>query len=214
MLRNVSSPFGHGTRRNWVAYFLLLLPLWFLLVLVHELGHLACGMLASLKPLLLIVGPLKLTFLGDRAQVRRNRSLNLGGGLAAALPPADSRIRRGMLLMVLGGPLASMLAGLLALALLQVTSGLAAALAFLAGMLAFGVAVLTLIPMRAGGFSTDGARLLMLLRGGTQAERWCASALMVGAATDGVLSRLDPAVVSRATSLRDGMGASTRSAAR
>jgi hypothetical protein len=189
---------------EWAAALVLVLPVWFLLVLIHELGHLAGGALAGFKPALLIVGPLKLSFLGGRAQLGLNRSLNLGGGLASALPPSDRGLRRGMLLMVLGGPLASLLAGLLALALLQVTAGLAAAMAFLASIVSLAVFTLTLLPMRAGGFSTDGARVLMLLRGGPQAERWCASALMASAALAGALGTLDRAIVAGASALRDG----------
>jgi hypothetical protein len=61
-----------------------------------------------------------------------------------------------------------------------------------------------MVPMQAGGFYSDGARVVMLLRGGPRAERLGAAALMVGAAMAGQLASLDPTIVARATALSDG----------
>lgn len=194
------------SRGQLFALLALLLPAWLLVVLLHELGHLAGGRLAGLRPLLLIVGPLKLTWVGGRTRLALNRSINLAGGVASAVPDDDRDLVRRQLLMVAGGPVASLVCGLLLLLATTAATGLGAAALAMAGALSLVIALATLIPSRAGGFTSDGGRLLMLLRGGPQAERMGASAVMVGAAMAGRLPELDPSIVGRATALRDGSG--------
>jgi acyl-CoA thioesterase FadM len=188
---------------GWFAFVLMALGFWFLVVLIHEAGHLAGGMLAGFKPALLIVGPLRLSWVDGRPQASLNRSLALAGGLASAAPDDDRDLPRRMLLMVIGGPLGSLMVGLLALAALPFAGGLAWLVLFTGAALGFAVTAVTLIPLHAGGFSSDGARIGMLLRGGPLAERWCAMALLVGASMAGRLAETNPAIVARATALRD-----------
>ncbi len=187
-----------------IALLLLLLPIWFLVVLAHEAGHLAGGVLAGFKPFQLVVGPLKLLWVEGRVRAELNRSLLLAGGVAVSLPPDGQNLRRRMLLMVAGGPAGSLLLALLALVAMAFANGLPAAALLMATGLGLIITVVTLVPMRAGGFYSDGARILMLLRGGPQAERWSAMALLVNATMAGRLRELDPAIVARATALRDG----------
>lgn len=192
------------TRGGWAALALLFPAIWLLVVLAHELGHLAGGALAGFRPIMLVAGPLRLLWVEGRPRVELNRSLALAGGVAAAAPDDDRNLIRRMLLMVLGGPLGSLLVGLLAAAALPFTSGLAQALLLIALVLGLMITLVTLLPLRTGGFLTDGARVRMLLRGGPAAERWCASALLVSSAMSGRIRAVDPILVARATALRDG----------
>lgn len=186
-----------------IGLIVLIAPIWLLVVLAHEAGHLAGGMLAGLRPALLIVGPLKLTWVAGRPRPGLNRSLALAGGVASAIPDTAHQLRRRMLAMVLGGPAGSLLLGLGALAAVPLASGLPAAALLMAGILALTITLVTLIPMRADGFSSDGARVRMLLRGGPDAERWCAGALIIGAAMAGQLASLDPQIVARVSERLD-----------
>lgn len=189
---------------EWLAIALLAAPAWLLVVLAHEAGHLLGGAAAGFRPQLLVAGPLKLSWAGGRARVGLNRSLGYAGGLAAATPRDSRNLRRGMLLMVLGGPLGSLAVGAAALAGAQLAGGLANALLLLLAAIGLMITLVTLAPLEAGGFSSDGARVLMLLRGGPEAERWCAMAVLAGAATAGRLAEAEPDLVARATALRDG----------
>ena len=187
-----------------IALLLLLLPIWFLVVLAHEAGHLAGGVLAGFKPFQLVVGPLKLLWVEGRVRAELNRSLLLAGGVAVSLPPDGHNLIRRMLLMVVGGPTGSLLVALLALAAMAFADGLPAAALLVATSLGLIITLVTLVPMRSGGFYSDGARILMLLRGGPQAERWSAVALLLNASLAGRLRELDASLVARATALRDG----------
>lgn len=183
---------------------LLILPMWFLAVLAHELGHLTGGALAGSRPLLLMVGPMKVTWVAGRPQLGLNRSLNLAGGVAAAAPDDDRDLVRRQLLMVAGGPLTSLLLGALLFLAMTATTGLTNFVLLLAALLSLAIGVITLLPMQASGFYSDGARILLLLRGGPQAERLGAAALIVGAMMAGRIAQVDPSIVARATALGDG----------
>lgn len=167
---------------DWAIVALLFLPILFLVILAHELGHLLGGRLVGFRFLLLIVGPLLIQRMGSPLRVRLNRNLGLAGGLAASAPDDDHDLPRRMLVMVAGGPLTSLILGALALLSLPLLSGLAVMLLLLGGAISVAVGVATLIPLQSGGFFSDGARILMLLRGGPQVERWCARALLAAMA--------------------------------
>lgn len=67
-----------------------------------------------------------------------------------------------------------------------------------------GIALITVIRFRSGGFYSDGMRILQLLRGGPTVERWCAAALL----GSGMLSMrprdVSRALLEQATSISDG----------
>jgi hypothetical protein len=165
----------------------LLLSAFFLVILAHEVGHLVAGMLFGGEFKLLVVGPLRVD--RDEAGVhwKWNREIGMVGGLAAVTPARRAQkdlgeLRRAMLAFAAGGPAASVL-GMAALVpaawLLPEYAHMALLLGgfgLFSGLIALG----TLIPMEAGGFQSDGARILDLLRGKPEADRWCALAALSG----------------------------------
>ncbi len=139
------------------------LALWLVLA-VHELGHLLGARLAGWQPALWCVGPVRLDFSTGRTRLRWNRVLATWPGLAAAVPPAGRGTPGAWALVVAGGPAASLLlaaaAGWVALDM-SGWSGLAwGGLAAISG--AIGLA--TLVPSQLGGFQSDGAQLLSVWR--------------------------------------------------
>jgi hypothetical protein len=83
-----------------------------------------------------------------------------------------------MLRFVLGGPLASLLLSFVitpALLIPHLPPNLRFSL-LLAGLTSLAITLATFVPHRTGGFVSDGARVLQLLRGGEAARLWCASA--------------------------------------
>jgi hypothetical protein len=178
-------------------------------ILVHEAGHAAAGRAVGFRFYFLVAGFLRVDRdeLTERLRVRVNRDGALFGGVAACLPTDTRDLTRRLGWMIAGGPLAS-----LALALV---AGAAASLpglpplarlvigttAVVSGLLT----VVTLVPMRASGFVSDGGRLLRIFRGGPTAEREGATLPLLALSTAHVRPREWPAeLIGAATRLRDG----------
>lgn len=121
-------------------------------------------------------------------------------------PPGEGSQPRDMLRMVVGGPAASWLLAAAGFgAAVVVTAPPAKAAMFLIGLSSLAIGVVTLVPMHSGGFNTDGARILLLARGGPAAERWCAISSLGAAQLSGVRPRdWDPQLLQRATNPADG----------
>lgn len=204
------------SRPEKLGLVLACLPVIFLFLAAHEAGHLLGGRLAGFRFLLFIVGPLKIHRERDRIRLELNRSAGLAGGIAACVPEDARDLRRRTLMMVAGGPLASLVTGAFALGLffgldlqgLPPESGLAALYGSVALLMfgggSLGIGLVTLIPGRTSGFWTDGARILQLLRGGPQAERDVALMALIASSQAGRRPRdWDGALVEQALSLED-----------
>lgn len=199
------APRGQGLQLGEVLTLIVALPcVLFLVLLAHELGHVLGGALVGFRFWLLIVGPLKVSRLGGRLRPGLNRSLGLYGGLAATAPEDDRDLPRRMAVMVAGGPAASLLLAALGLGLAALLRGWPAGLALGLGGASLMIALATLLPLRSGGFYSDGARLLMLLRGGPAARRWAAAAALSSAYLNNRPRDLSPALVARTAELSDG----------
>lgn len=191
---------------------LLALPM---VLVLHELGHVVGGLAAGFRFNLFVVGPLKVVREADRIRARLNTNLSIAGGLAGCSPTGSGDHRRGMILMIASGPIASLLgaaAGLLGAGatggFAPGASGWSAALGMALGAFGLGslaVGLMTLIPGRTSGFMTDGARLIGLLRKGPEADREAAVIGLIAESASGIRPRdWDPGLVSRAVSVPDG----------
>jgi hypothetical protein len=137
-----------------------------------------------------------------------NSSWSLVGGMAICVPPPGSiRDSRSALAFLAGGPLASVLFGAALLALHfafgldevtrrtidagrhTVPQFLIGAATFIGGVCSLSVTVVTLIPNRVGGFTSDGAALRMLWQRGADANSWLTTMALMGDAFDGVRPR-------------------------
>lgn len=197
------------------AGLLLAILVYLACIAAHEAGHLAGGALAGFRPLLLIVGPLRLERSAGRTTASLNRSVSLAGGLAICMPVGTHDLRRRTMIMAAGGPLASLLLGVQLLALWMAMSSLlrdggtaASAVSFtllFGGIVSLALGMLTLLPMRAGGFYSDGARILRLMRNDEETEREVALMALTGVALGGARPReWDATLVRRAADIRDG----------
>lgn len=202
--------------RPWKLLALLALPvLWLVVVGVHELGHVVGGWLGGGRFLLMVVGPFMLRRTPSGIRFALNRSVNLGGGLAACLPADPARVTpHRTALMIASGPAASVLLALVSLVLAAALAGgespglgRAVLQNFMAGLGLFSafIAVATATPSAFGGFKSDGLRLLQLLRGNRRSEQEAAILSLSAASLAGVQPRdFDPELVRRAVSLNDG----------
>lgn len=180
---------------------LLLLPaIWLVIVLAHEFGHLLGGRLGGMRPLMLFAGPLHFTFDADgRMRLQRNRVKQSFGGLAACAPRADTG-RGAFALAVAGGPLASLVFGVLLLPPAFALGGWWGGLLFATAVLSLLIGVLTLVPLRAGGFMSDGAQLLGLARDDDETRQRLALSSLMAQSYAGVRPRdWDPGLFAAAT---------------
>lgn len=166
------------------------LPLWiFMVLLVHELGHVLGGRRAGMRFLLLMVGPLKVWRDADRLRFGWNGALGTWGGLAACLPTDLVDLSPRMKRLVAGGPLASLaLAAAAGLGAAAVPAPVGTHLAFVA-LFSAAIFVATAIPARAGGFRSDGAQWLELHRGSPEVEQRHLVIALFGASLAGVRPR-------------------------
>jgi hypothetical protein len=153
--------------------YLALVPLIFLAMALHEVGHVIGGLIAGFRFISLVAGPLRVIATARGMRVGLNRNLDLAGGMAATLPKDVRNLQPRLMVAVGGGPLSSLLLGLaaggLAIRLLPEAPDLGA-LAGMAGLAALAIFLATISPHETGGAQSDGAQLLALLRGGPQME--------------------------------------------
>ena len=150
-------------------WILLAFPFLMLIVLgVHEIGHLIGGLSRGMRFLLLIVGPFGWHASASGPRFEWNTNVALMGGLAATLPTeTGASLRRQLLVMIAGGPLASLLLAIFAVAAIAYVEPRIAAYCLIVAATSFGIFLVTLIPTRAGGFMSDGMQLIDVWRGGT-----------------------------------------------
>jgi len=131
------------------------------------------------------------------------------GGFIMSTPSDDYHLKRRVALGVVGGPCANLmeliLVGLLMLAwqrnLIDVWLGALLNLLVLFSTISV---LLTAWPRRMGGITTDGAKLLTLLKGGPRAERLTTIFALTGASVSGKRPRdLNPAWLQRTLSPSD-----------
>ncbi len=148
----------------------------FLVLAVHEAGHVLAGLAAGFRFRFWAAGPFFLVK-NDRGRLSAgwNRDAFLWGGLAATVPVDTRNLLQRMALVAAGGPAASLLLAAASALVLFASEGAlppAGRVAFswlrlLSGLLFLGTA----IPMKNGAFLTDGARTWRLVRGGPSAAR-------------------------------------------
>lgn len=134
---------------------------YFIAGIVHELGHILAGVLQGFKFLMLVVGPFGLKRdKNDKIVFYIERNTAYWGGIGGTFPPDENpdnfeKFAR----VLLFGPLASIIFGLVMLPLAIVTDILFFTL--LCAM-PIGMGIVSLIPMKTGAFYSDGGRWMRM----------------------------------------------------
>jgi hypothetical protein len=135
-----------------------------LAILVHEFGHLLGVKLGGMRPGFLLAGPLRVTFDGKFPRVSFNKVLSTWGGLALSLPRNGNALLGILSLMIAGGPFSSLLSALLGWIAAANSMDVGRISIGLFAMISTMIAIATMISIRAGGYYSDGAQLLQILR--------------------------------------------------
>lgn len=179
-----------------VAMLILFIPAFLIVIAVHELGHVSAGLLMNFEFKSITVGPLMWEKEQGRLRFKWNRNVNTAGGLALCLPTGSHNLAKRFAFYAAGGPLASILLAITGFVCnryvfnADADSGTAVLIikwfvkeiAFLSAV----IGLVTLIPLHAGGFSSDGARIINLLKGGDSSRFELLILKIFGAATSGV----------------------------
>jgi hypothetical protein len=182
-----------------------LVPAIYLAIALHEAGHLLAGHLVGFHFRYVTIGPLKISRQGRRLRLSGAGRRLWFSGFAASLPTDYHDLPRRTAVMIAGGPIASLLQSVVAGAGiaawfqhfipfgLRSTAQLAALVPLLSVTGMAVVFLVSILPFRTGGLMTDGAKLLLLWRGGAQAEQYCVLTILAGLALAGVRPREWPA---------------------
>ncbi|MCZ8022407.1 MAG: M50 family metallopeptidase [Cyclobacteriaceae bacterium] len=162
-----------------LALFVAIIPLYFIVIALHEAGHAIAGVWVGFDFKFYVVGP----FMWEKEDVKWkfswNKNVNTAGGLVLCLPTNDHNLRKRFAWFAAGGPLASLATGLLFFVLYMLCKNYAfvgslwlfvQGVLGLACLLSLFIFFVTALPFHAGGFSSDGARCLRLLSGGRKAD--------------------------------------------
>ena len=174
------------------------LAAFYLMLAIHELGHVATGLCVGFRLRSYRVGPVLFTppfrvtlYRGPGAVVN---------GVAELIPVATDQLAWRGIAMVLGGPAANFLSAL-AVVLLPIPTTVFSA-CFIASSIANGVNDLFPYESRLG--VSDGRRIGMLLRQGKQGERWLALLRLGAEFNDGVPPEsLSADFLAKAVAVRD-----------
>ncbi|OYU80643.1 MAG: hypothetical protein CFE23_07920 [Flavobacterium sp. BFFFF1] len=174
---------------------LLFIPIFFIVIAVHEAGHAIAGVWMDFDFKTYVVGPLMWEKEKQKWRFRWNRNVNTAGGLVICIPMGTQDLKKRFSVYAAGGPLASLLLALIAFGMfyaispstifLEVASGSLCIMAFLSIV----IFIATALPMRAGGFSSDGARVLRLMQGGDISRFELLILLLITNASAGVRPR-------------------------
>jgi hypothetical protein len=155
------------TASQVITIAILLIPAFMMVIAIHEGGHALAGTWVNFDFRMYVVGP----FMWDKEpagwKFKLNKNVNLFGGLAMCLPKDSENLARRFSMFALGGPIASLVFAALAFGMKQwVSNDVLHSLFTVLAYLSFFIFVVTIIPMHTGGFYTDGARVIRLLKGG------------------------------------------------
>ena len=202
---------GHGGVWQMSGTLGLLLLAWLLAAGLHELGHALLGRWQGFQFQWLAVGPFRWQSEAGRVRLRWNTDWYAAGGMVLSVPTDEQNLRWRFFAFAAGGPLASLAWAALTLGgwallppagrpqLLGLSLGLSGVMSLLLG-------VLTLLPLRFGGFASDGMRLLSLWRGGAASQLETTVLAVMGCSVAGTRPRELPlAALAAAEQLPDAL---------
>jgi hypothetical protein len=166
-------------------------------IIVHELGHLVCGLCVGFRLMSIRFGPVRVSP-PFRVSIKFEPKTGASGGVIM-IPDKSTNLRSRAMVFILGGPVANLLTGffILFLKLGGPIASVFAALSILVG-------AANLLPFRRLALISDGKRLLMLLKNAEQGERLLAILQLAAELRSGIEpENLSPDFIAKAIAVRD-----------
>ena len=145
---------------------------YFFASIVHEMGHVVCGLICKWKFLAMCVGPFKFYRESPNDKIRFGIEKNpvAWGGYGGTFPPEMGDDNIGTFAKILlAGPVASLVLGAVFIVVMIFTKS---NLAMMIGFVAIGEGVACILPMniKTGILFNDGTRFKRIVKGGKEAE--------------------------------------------
>lgn len=143
----------------------------FVVLGIHELGHLITGLIKGFKFDLYVVGPLGIKRENNKIKIYLNKNLGYYGGVAGTSPKEnhpDNAKKFAQIL--LAGPITSLLFSVLCFLLVNPVGKPFGIVLFTAGAISLGIFIVTTIPARTGMFFTDRKRYQRLVKPGKEQD--------------------------------------------
>lgn len=155
-------------------------PIYLLAIAVHEGGHALFGISQNFDFRMYVAGPFIFEKEVEQWKFKWNKSFNLFGGLVLCLPKDDVNLSKRFSIFVAGGPLASLISAFLCFGVFKLMGGTGeeysvlhnsiALLLLLYSIFSGFIFLATILPFSAGGFHSDGARLIRFNKGGNTSK--------------------------------------------
>ena len=169
----------------------------FAVIVVHEIGHLICGLCVGFQLVAVRFGPFQISP-PFRVSFRFEPKTGASGAVHM-IPGSSKNLRSRAMVFILGGPLANLLTGTIIFAL-NIGGSLSSCFAVLSILIGLG----NLIPFRRLALISDGKRMLMLLKNGGQGERLLAIWQLSAELQSGVEpENLSPDFLAKAIAVKD-----------
>jgi hypothetical protein len=139
----------------------------FVVLAVHELGHLIAGLMNGFRFELFVVGPLGVKRENDKVKIYLNKNLGYYGGVAATTPVDDHDDNgRKFAKVLLAGPIASIIFAMVCFVLAYLAGKPLGFIFYTGGLISIAIFFATTIPSRTGMFFTDRKRYQRLVHPG------------------------------------------------
>ncbi len=139
----------------------------FLVLAVHELGHLITGLLNGFRFELFVVGPLGIKREEDRIKIYLNKNIGYYGGVAATSPIEDGADNaKKFARLILAGPVASVFFAIFCFVISFAIGKPLGIIFYTGGLISIAIFFATTIPSKSGMFFTDRKRYQRLVRPG------------------------------------------------
>lgn len=169
----------------------------FTVIVIHEIGHLFCGLCVGFELTSVAFGPVRISppfRISFKFEPKTGAS-----GFVSMIPGKSENLRSRAMIFVLGGPIANVVSGVVIL-FLELGGTLSECFAALSIAIGLG----NLIPFGRLGLISDGKRMSMLLKNAGQGERWLAILQLASGLQSGVEpENLSPDFIAKATAVKD-----------
>jgi hypothetical protein len=178
----------------------LIIPAFLSVIAWHEGGHAIAGIKMGFNFKMYVVGPFMWEKESTGWRFKWNKNVNTAGGLVLCLPTDSVNLNNRFTVFAAGGPVASLILMALAYGIYgflfkenptnNMVVKVMGSFFFITAMLSLFIFFATAIPLRMGGFYTDGARVLRLQQGGDTARFESLLLKLIADATSGLRPKM------------------------